>query len=391
MTPHGKASLTLSDGERKLLLSAIPPEADAALDARLRSWLAGPGPVTVELPFDEWDVLAACLAFAADRVREPRVQTQLYALHDRVMGMRRAREGEGDDWPVTAVLPRWQSPGGNGGNGRTGLRGVRKVSETHEIVLWLNDLLQCQWGDPDGVLRLSEDLALADIEGVPFFYTSRLLLTAIHEMGGARLTTAGNLQRALVREMLERGHWHDDWVKDLLSTNKVINEEDVFELHVAKIVCRLAGLLRKYRGSMQVTRRGRELLPGPDAGRLYRALFITFFTRFSLAYLDGYPPLPLVQDAAAVSLFAMSSAGVEWRTEDELAAVMLLPPVHDMLAGTMHRGRASWLVSARLLRPLMWFGLVEEREVRAEGTSDRTSQYRKTDLFDRFISFHREG
>ena len=45
-------------------------------------------------------------------------------------------------------------------------------------------------------------------------------------------------------------------------------------------------------------------------------------------------------------------------------------------------------LGARILRPLLWFGLLEHREEKIEGSPFGGKRfYRKTALFDRFIAF----
>jgi len=58
----------------------------------------------------------------------------------------------------------------------------------------------------------------------------------------------------------------------------------------------------------------------------------------------------------------------------------------DVLEG--HRDAGPLMMEARILRPLVWFGLLETR-VEATHGLDQTAQhfYRKTPLFDRFLSF----
>ena len=64
--------------------------------------------------------------------------------------------------------------------------------------------------------------------------------------------------------------------------------------------------------------------------------------------------------------------------------------MHDPINGVSDQtwDTASHAMEARILRPLQWFGLLEHRE---DGTKLRSFArrhlYRKTALFDRFLSF----
>ena len=61
---------------------------------------------------------------------------------------------------------------------------------------------------------------------------------------------------------------------------KVINESDCFEVHIPNILLHLAGLVRKYKGTLKITQKGRELATDAKAGQLFNLLFQTFFFDF---------------------------------------------------------------------------------------------------------------
>jgi len=382
-------SLELSDVERRLLVDEVALYADIELDPDLAALLRRPGPPTLALWTDDWECLAGSIAFAANHAATRKLRRDLDALGERVEELlSSSRRGPGA--PLPGAVLEVSLPPRSGGNGKIGTLPVHftAVDPREELLRWLNKLLSCDWADQEGPLRLATDLMLADIQGSTFFNNSRELLRALLEADGVKATSAGNLPRRFVTGMLERGRWSPDYLARLRSVNKVINEADVLELHVARLVCMLARLVRKYRGSFQATRAGRDMLREDRAGALYRTLFITFFQRLNLAYLDRLPDVPLVQQAAAVSLFAFVGEGSRWRTAGELAETLPLPHVREMLDRTVHSGHESSLTASRLLRPLVWFGLAEQRDVRVEDQRWSTRHYRRTRLFDRFIGFN---
>src|SRR5450759_3987097 len=69
---------------------------------------------------------------------------------------------------------------------------------------FLRDLLVADWTSPEGSLRLSADLGLADLAEAEFFLNARLFLTALVEEDGAATTATGNLNRGFVGHMFDR-------------------------------------------------------------------------------------------------------------------------------------------------------------------------------------------
>ncbi len=59
----------------------------------------------------------------------------------------------------------------------------------------------------DEPLEIATDLPLEALAVSPTLALARLLLAALHENGGAKLTAAGNLNRRFVAGMLERLQW----------------------------------------------------------------------------------------------------------------------------------------------------------------------------------------
>ena len=77
----------------------------------------------------------------------------------------------------------------------------------------------------------------------------------------------------------------------------------------------------------------------------------------------------------------LSKPAAEGAVDTALAALCAVP---DDTLPTAHWNPAAWMFAGRILGPLRWFGLVEWREPQ-EIFEARC--WRKTALFDRFVSF----
>jgi len=267
---------------------------------------------------------------------------------------------------------------------------VRPPTEA-ELDHMIKSLLDADWNAPNSPIQLADDLTLDDVKHVLFFDQARQFLRLMDENKGAPLTATGNLNRAYVAQMMDKMDWPRRLMAKLLSGGlfKVVSENDVQPLVVIHGVCEYGKLIGKRGSRAFVTSKGRELLADAQAGHLYRQLFYTMFRNFDLGYLSIYMPTPAVQDAMAVILWCLQLAANDWTPLDQLpgkvfpnfvrAHVRAVSPSPDV---------ETWVLQGEVLRPLLWFGLLEgDHDEELYHGPDAILKYRKTPLFDRFLSF----
>ncbi len=251
----------------------------------------------------------------------------------------------------------------------------------------MHDLLRGDWFTT-GPLRLNVDITPADVRDTDLLANARTFLTAVHEAGGIKATAKGNLPRAFVTQMLERLRFPAGYVEHIRRYNKTIDEHDAYLLHVLRVILELAKLVRPFRGKFVMRPAGRELLAESRAGTLYVRLFRTVFRELNLAYLSGGgPESPGLQHTIAFSLYRLSIAARDWRDSEELASVVVLPEVYDEMVDPRWDDAAPIEIVTRLMEPLVWFGLLERRDLPSPNSFDSPYEVRKTALFDRFIRF----
>jgi hypothetical protein len=234
-------------------------------------------------------------------------------------------------------------------------------------------------------IRLEPDLADAEISGSAVTANTLLLLRRAAETGGLKLTATGNLSRAVVEEMcgtIKAPGYDKD---ELLRYQKVINEPDFLPLHFVRILAQTAKLLRRHRGKLVPTTLGRRMLTLEQHGPLQAVLFHVAFWHVNLAYFDRYAldSWPLTQ--FGVILWSLSASAHDWLPRETLTR-LCASPVIGVLESEWDFGSSA--MEARILRPLVWFGLFESRtEPRSPTEVVERRLYRKTPLFDRFVKF----
>ncbi len=244
------------------------------------------------------------------------------------------------------------------------------------------------WWGKEAIIRLNTELGLDDFAASRFLKNARTFLQVLQDVGSAPLTVKGNLARKFVGEMLERMEMDDDYKKEILEYNKVVNEDDLWPLHILRMVCSMAKLVRKYKKRLVATKLGKSLLAEEKAGQLYARLFDAHFTKFNLAYLDSLPDVHhTVQEFIPYSLYRLAhlDADKEFAISD-LPDVLLPPSLVDDLDAINEHVKAEDYIRCRYLLPLEKFGLVIIRRTKESGDFIEKERYvRKTALLDRFI------
>jgi len=234
-------------------------------------------------------------------------------------------------------------------------------------------------------IRLEPDLADAEISGSAVTANALILLRRAADTGGLKLTATGNLSRAVVEEMFGIIQAPDYDKAELLRFQKVINEPDLLPLHFIRILTQAAKLSRTHRGKLLPTPLVRRMLAAEQHGPLQALLFHVALWHMNLAYFDGYPLDSWPQSEVGVILWSLSASAHDWLPRETLTR-LCASPVIGVLESQWDFGSSA--MEARILRPLVWFGLLESR-TRARSATELVDPrlYRKAPLFDRFVKF----
>jgi hypothetical protein len=234
-------------------------------------------------------------------------------------------------------------------------------------------------------IRIANDLSVGEIAGSPVARNTLILLRQAIERGGLPLTATGNLSRAVVAEMCKLIEWPDYDQADAFRFNKVINEPDFLPLYVVRQLAQAATFVRAQRGKLMATPLGKSMLSDTKQGALLAILFHLAFWHTDLSYfgrglLGSWP-----QEDAGVVLWSLSVCADEWQSRDKLTRLCTIPEP-AMFSET--RDRTPYAMEAKILRPLLWFGLLEHRSEEIPGSwFGQHHFYRKAKLFERLLAF----
>jgi hypothetical protein len=234
--------------------------------------------------------------------------------------------------------------------------------------------------DRPSPIRLAVDFTAGEVAASPAASHMLKLLRMADAAGGLMLTTTGNLTRAVVADFAAVLNWPGFDLDLIRRICKVVNEADVQPLRFLRLVAMHCGFLRKNRGRLVLTRAGRQMLaPGAPAA-LQAIVFHTAFWRTNLACFDAAPLPEWPQSHIGVVLWSLAAAADSWQSDERLVRLCAIPD--DAVIDAPERF-ASFALVLRVLRLLLWFGLMESGEALKQA-----ELYRKTPLFDRFIGFN---
>ena len=255
-------------------------------------------------------------------------------------------------------------------------------------------LIYSEWGVPGGVVQFKQDVQLADLEGAEFFREARIFLLALHDAGEVRATTAKNLPRKFVADVLPRICSEEDLEK-IHKCNKVVNEMDIGPIHYSRVVAQAAGLVRLYNGKFGVPKGKAAMLREDRADDLFCCLFAAFFRKFNLDYAYGFGfELRALQTCAAYALYRLGEVAKDWRPVDQLPDEVLLPAVRDEIEQLIH-SYGYWtmerVLASRLLHWFLRWGVLEGMFEQKGRYGNELKAVRVTPLYRKLLRFELDG
>ncbi len=233
-------------------------------------------------------------------------------------------------------------------------------------------------------LRLAADLPDEAFGESAFVRNALVAFEVIGKEFLPRRTEKGRFGRDMVASMRKEMTWPGMEATEQYRTGKALREGDVWELHLLHRLMEQAGLVDRRAFLGQVTPLGREMREPGRRGALQALLFRHLFWHTDLSELvETFPrglPGRWPQDDIGVILWGLSNVAGEWQSVDTLRA---LTTIRDDAVAKMHWKAEGSMFVGRVLGPLRWFGLLEYR-----GPCETFEVgWRKTALFDRFLSF----
>jgi len=269
----------------------------------------------------------------------------------------------------------------------------RRIPAPPSVETTIHNLLAADWNDDDSLLQLSSDLSEAEVSGTLFYDQARRFLDIVGQEKGVPLTARNNLNRATVLLMCRHLHWADRIRQRLerIGSRRFV-ESDVYPLYFLHDACYQGGLVMRRKGRLLLSRKGRALCREGSEGGLYGCLFHSLFQYMDMEDMVPGPEVPFLQQSIGVILWRLSLVAGDWIEYRRLPEEVLLAAVRRCIAESytspLCDNMDMWTLRSHVIKPLVWFGLLESDEPEDSFGHDLGSvRVRKTPLFDRFLHF----
>jgi len=243
--------------------------------------------------------------------------------------------------------------------------------------------------DPASPITLRPPRDVSILLDCPFLCIVELLLQAVAKEGGLKLTQRGYLPPKLCREIYARRHITDWFIDEGIT--KITTEGNLISVHTARLIIGIAGLVKKQKNTLSLTRKGQALLGPEKRFELFRAVFYTYTVHFNWAYNDMFTDLPVGQSGFAFTLMLLKGYGSEWREARFYADIFrtTVSPADDLFEEEEDpEEKKEKFIRCYCLRSFErftnWFGLTEFSRKEAINYAYQNS-IRKTPLFDAVI------
>ena len=235
----------------------------------------------------------------------------------------------------------------------------------------------------DSPIKLQK-LSEPDYKKIPILNLVKHLTDLIAKNGEIKLTNKGFLPTKIVSDLYQQGFMKEKHIeKGIL---KLYKETDSMSVNLSRILIELAGLTKKRKGKISLTKNGEKTIQ--DNFRLLATILETFTTKFNWAYYDGYGENQIGQLGYGFSLILLSKFGKEKRLDSFYAEKYFNAYPHLLESiepsyGTLESYSTKCYSIRTFERFLDFFGLIKIDE---EGKGLDSIRYiTKTDLFDRLI------
>lgn len=233
---------------------------------------------------------------------------------------------------------------------------------------------------PIQLQKLSDDV----FQQIPILNLIKNLGKLIKDEGSIKLTAKGFLPTKIVAELYRQGFYKDEIIERF--HKKLYKETDSNSIHLTRILMELAGLAKKSKGKLSLTKSGEKILQDND--KLAHLILTNYVNKLNWAYFDGYRENNIGQLGFGFSLILIFIYGKEKKLETFYAEKyfkafpQLLHGITPVYCTAMEYA-SNCYASRTFSRFLSFFGLIH---ITPESASIFAKDYiSKTPLFDLWI------
>ena len=232
-----------------------------------------------------------------------------------------------------------------------------------------------------------------ELEREPESKAAFLLSMLIEGIGenGIKLTSKGNLGRKFCQQAFEE---YQPRYPDPYGLKITIHSETNFEsLHAIRLTAQLAGLVRKYKGRLLLTKKCKKALNSNGQREIYPLLLRAYIQKINWRYRDGFQEIPFIQQSFLFTLYLLHKYGSKWKpaTFYSDSYLQAFPMILQEVERKPYEELEDTLQHCYILRVLQrfagFFGLVDLEQI-SEGPINHEYRVRATGLLKEIVQWH---
>ena len=232
---------------------------------------------------------------------------------------------------------------------------------------------------------------LSSAPEAPILHLVQEITAAIDEKG-LKATAKGNLPLKLCK-LAKVDYQKFKPEGDYLYRRNISSEEDFDDLHTARIILELSGLLRKTKGRFFLTKKYQQIVKNSGLVGIYQLLLKTYCRKFNWGFRDGYEEIPFIQHSFLFTMYLLKLHGDDWKLffiyEDYF--LQAFPMVINEAESEPYRSAEDGVRACYSIRTLDRFlhfmGLTSIEKIPGDKPFKREYRIRKLPLLDEVVRF----
>ena len=232
---------------------------------------------------------------------------------------------------------------------------------------------------------------LSSAPEAPILHLVQEITAAIDEKG-LKATAKGNLPLKLCK-LAKVDYQKFKPEGDYLYRRNISSEEDFDDLHTARIILELSGLLRKTKGRFFLTKKYQQMIKKSGLTGLYPLLLKTYCRKFNWGFRDGYEEIPFIQHSFLFTMYLLKLLGDDWKPFFiyENYFLQAFPMVINEVESEPYRSAEDGVRACYSIRTLDRFlhfmGLTSIEKIPGDKPFKREYRIRKLPLLDEVVRF----
>ncbi len=227
------------------------------------------------------------------------------------------------------------------------------------------------------------------LDQIPLFRIAEEYLKIIHRDKQIKLTPLGALPKKIMVELYDKRLILDENIESGIT--KLWKEEDCISISSARITLELAGLVKKIKGKLSLTKNGEKSIQEGNRLQLFKQFFKAFTDNFFWGFNDNYTEQPLGQLGWGFTAFMLNKFGDQERQFGFYAAKFLtaFPKVITFFSQDYLSPKTQFYNCYSLRsfeRFFVWFGFVTVNKQKRFLDFD-SDTLKKSDVFDKVFAF----